>query len=88
MSDSQGNRAVGDPVERCPLREFFLQIVDGDDEDKSPLQNVPYVLICGDGSELRGETDSEGYIRRRDVPEGDVTIIIDDESWVVLETDV
>ena len=88
MGNANSNRTAGDTTEHCPLREFFLQLVDGDDEDKTPLQSVPYILICSNGTELRGETDSEGYIRRQDVPEGDVTILVDDDAWVILETDV
>jgi hypothetical protein len=34
---------------------------------------------------LQGETDNEGYIRRQDVPDGKVNVIIDVDSWVVIE---
>ena len=51
------------------------------------MASVPYKLVLEDGTELTGETDSEGFIRRRDVPDGDVTVIIDDDSWAVIEED-
>lgn len=68
-------------------RPFCVRLLDGDAEEETPLAGVPYVLVLADGSELSGETDDEGYIRRRDVPEGEVTVRIEDETYAIDDGD-
>lgn len=82
-AESRSNRII------LRRREFCLQLVDDDaqEEEGGAMASVPYKLVLEDGTELTGETDDEGFIRRRDVPDGDVTVIIDDNLWAVIEED-
>ncbi|MDR2921820.1 MAG: hypothetical protein LBU85_00580 [Treponema sp.] len=38
--------------------------------------NTDYILICPDGQELKGKTDSKGFIRQNDVFIGNYKIVI------------
>ncbi|MBN2170814.1 MAG: hypothetical protein JW819_05805 [Candidatus Krumholzibacteriota bacterium] len=72
--DERFNRIVLRPA------PFAVRLVD---EEGEPKEGVAYVLTTEDGTELSGETDAQGWIRRWDVPAGRVSVRIDDETLVV-----